>query len=104
MEKVMISKEEAEALESALEVNGGDKSSVVHWHAQNLFDGKRKPLNDLDLDTLCRALYVGYELEPSPEEQVLKIYKFYRDNGFAREVIEEVLAALNVEIKGIIAD
>lgn len=101
MEKAMISKKEAEALESALEINGGDKSGVIHWHAQNLFDGKRKPLNDLDLDTVCRALYVGYELEPAPEEQVLKIYNFYRDNGFAREVIEEVLAALNVEIQGI---
>jgi hypothetical protein len=101
MEIVKLSREEVEALESALEVNGGDKSSVIHWHAQDLFDGVRKPLNNLDLDTVCRALYVGYELEPGPEEQVLKIYNFYRDNGFAREVIEEVLSALNVEIQGI---
>jgi hypothetical protein len=101
LNKVELNQAEVDALVSALEVCGGDKASVIHWHAQNLFDGKRKPLNDLDLDTICRALYVGYELEPSPEEQVLKIYNFYRDNGFAREVIEEVLAALKVEIKQI---
>jgi len=74
MEKVMLSKEEAAALESALEVNGGDKASVVHWHAQNLWDGKRQVLNDQDLDLIIRALYVGYEIEPGPEEKLKSHY------------------------------
>ncbi|WHY75730.1 hypothetical protein QNH20_16560 [Neobacillus sp. WH10] len=101
MTKVLLSKEEIEALESALEVNGRDKANVVQWHAQNLWEGKRAPLNDLDLDTVCTSLYVGYELEPSPEDKVLNLYKFYSDNGLAREVIEEVLESFNVQIKGI---
>jgi hypothetical protein len=101
MEKVILSKDEVIALESALEVSGGDKANVVQWHVADLWDGKRAPLNDLDIDTVCKALYAGYEIEASPEEQLLKMYKFYRDNGFAREIIEEVLATLNVKVQGI---
>jgi hypothetical protein len=98
MNKVMISKDEAVALESALEVNGGDKANVVHWHAQDLWDGKRAPLNDLDLDTVCTALYVGFEIEASPEENVLA---YYITNSLNASVIEDVLDLLNIEIKGI---
>jgi hypothetical protein len=102
MEKVMISKEEAEALEAALEMSSGDRASVSQYHGANgLWDGNRKPLNDVDLETLNIALYVGYEIEPGPEESVLNIYKFYKDNGLAREVIGDVLTALNIQIKGV---
>jgi hypothetical protein len=101
MNKVMISKEEAVALESALEVGGGDKSNVVQWHAKDLWDGNRAALNNLDLDTVCAALYVGYEIEPGPEEKILDLYKFYSDNGIASEVIEEVLGIFEIPIKGI---
>jgi hypothetical protein len=101
MNKVMISKEEAAALESALEVNGGDKANVVHWHIQDLWDGKRAPLNELDLDTVCSALYVGYEIEAGPEEKVLELYESYNVGGGVRMIIKDVINRLNIQIKGI---
>jgi hypothetical protein len=63
-----------------------------------LWDGDRAPLNELDLDTVCRALYQGYEIEMDPEEKVLE---YYLKNYHAAPVIEEVLNILNVQIKGV---
>ncbi|MBO0961485.1 hypothetical protein J1P26_17400 [Neobacillus sp. MM2021_6] len=100
LKKVMLSKEEAAALESALEVNGGEKGSLVHWHARDLWDGDRAPLNNLDLNTVCSALYVGYELEESPEEKV----KEYYDNLLVPDnkmIVRATLTLLNINIKGI---
>jgi DNA-binding transcriptional MerR regulator len=90
MEKVLLSKEEAEALVSAFEISGGDKANVVHWHSQNLWDGDRAPLNELDLDTVCRALYQGYEIEAGPEEKVLDFYNNAK-NRYEKIVITKTL-------------
>ncbi|MED4206565.1 hypothetical protein [Neobacillus mesonae] len=101
MQKVLLSKKEATALKNALERSRGDKSSVIQWHSHNLWDEKTAPLNDVDLDTVCKALYVGYEVEPGPEEKVLEIYNDLEVNGRAREIVKEVLKIFNIQIKGI---
>jgi hypothetical protein len=100
MNKVMLTKTEAEALESALEVNGGDKANVVHWHAQDLWDSKRAPLNNLDLDTICRALYVGFEIEASPEDNAREFYNEVVVHGYGY-IIRHTLNLLNIKISGI---
>ena len=100
MKKVLLSKLEAEALESALEINGGDKANVVQWHARDLWESKRAPLNDIDLDTVCRALYVGYEVEQSPEEKVKNYYNDFTA-GYEKAIIVNTLNLLNIQIQGI---
>jgi argonaute-like protein implicated in RNA metabolism and viral defense len=116
MEKVLLSKEEAAALVSAFEISGGDKANVIHWHSQNIWDGDRAPLNELDLDTVCRALYVGYEIEAGPEEKVLDYFlkgQKIKDEFIASENpnsayivgnldgVKDTLNLLNIQIKGI---
>jgi hypothetical protein len=76
-----------------------------------LWDGDRAPLNELDLDTVCRALYVGYEVEDGPEEKILKQYqeqnefksKFpkteYHDGHL--DGIRITLDVFNIQVKGI---
>jgi hypothetical protein len=97
--KALLSKEEARALEVALEMSGGDRASVSQYHgADGLWDGNRKPLNDLDIETINLALYVGYEIEPGPEDKVLE---YYQNNMDAAPVIEDVLNLLNIYIPGI---
>jgi hypothetical protein len=101
MKKVIISNEEANALEIALEMCGGDKASVSQYHGvEGLWEGKRKALNDLDLETVNIALYVGYEVEPGPEEKVLEYYNEL-EHGFARGAVTVTLNILNIQIKGI---
>jgi hypothetical protein len=116
MGKVMLAKEEIEALESALEISGGDKANVVQWHSTNIWDGKQAPLNDLDLDTVCTALYVGYEIEVGPEEKIRAYFleseklhtKFYKEENPKHlyikgtiDGIKDTLNLLNIQIKGI---
>jgi hypothetical protein len=103
MNKVMISKEEAVALECALEINGGDKASVVQWHSQDLWDGKREVLNNLDLDTVIRALYVGFEIEPSPEAKVREYYvnMLFANGETYAEIIKHTLDLLGTKVEGI---
>jgi hypothetical protein len=103
MKIVMLSKIEAEAISSALEVNGGDKAALVHWHAQDLWDGDRQPLNDLDLDTVIRALYVGFEIEPSPEAKVREYYvnMLFANGETYAEIIKCTLDLLGTKVEGI---
>lgn len=101
MKKIQISKEEAVALESVLEVNDGDKASVVHWHARELWTENRSCLNDLDLDTICTALYVGYEIEPCPEDKVLDFYEVNAKNHHIEYAVRHTLNLLNIQVKGI---
>lgn len=104
MEKVMIAKEEAVALESALEISGGDKAHIVEWHSKDLWTDKQAELNDMDLNTLCTALYVGYEIEPGPEEKILNHFNGVRGDNYGigfREGIKVALANFNIQIQGI---
>jgi hypothetical protein len=108
MNKVTILKEAALALENALEGVNGDKESVSQYHATGgLWEGKCQALNDLGLKEINIALYVGYEIEPGPEEKVLV---FYRSLNPSREfsaewhmsvAVTKTLNLLNVQIKGI---
>jgi hypothetical protein len=101
VEKVLLTKEQAEALESAFEICGGSKANVVDSHITEIWDGKQAELNKVDLNTLCTALYVGYEVEPGPEDRVLEIYNSHPTSGYTRKVISEVLDAYDIKVKGI---
>lgn len=69
MSKAKLTMEQIEALESALEVS--NKEEVIRWHIQDLWSGKREPLNKLPLEKLIVALYIGYEMELSKEKKLL---------------------------------
>jgi hypothetical protein len=105
--KVVLTNEQAEALESALDLQGSNLANVVEWHATNLWDGKRKALNGLQLDTLIRALYVGYEVEPSRDEKLRALYMEHKvPNGPGYHLgvlcgIQEVLNIYGIKVRGV---
>jgi hypothetical protein len=100
MGKVMLSKEQSKALENAQFVSCGNNADIIRWHVTELFDGVRAPLNELSLDTICRALYVGYEVEPDPEVRVLEVFE-HAPGVHARQAIMDVLEIYNIQVKGI---
>lgn len=65
MEKIKIAKEQADAIEKAWKMTG-NKVFIIRMHDRDgsvLIDG-REQLGDISTDTLIRALYIGYEVEP----------------------------------------
>lgn len=106
MEKVTLTKGQTVALDMARE--NLFASEVVATHARLLTDdndswsGRYEPLNRLKLDEVIRALYIGYEVEQTPEEKVFEYYKYKLSHSpTGRDTTQHVLDLLGIKIKGI---
>ena len=101
MEKLKVSKEIKEQLDYVTSVS--DNKNILRTHTEEGWKN-RYVLNQLTLEELCICLYIGYELEESPEQLLLKKYKNVSKNDFGNGVkcgIEFTLYMLNIEIEGI---
>lgn len=113
MEKAQLTQEQIDALEIALR----DRQSavnVVRTHMNGMtnnvcygWSADRVALNQLDLDTVIRALYIGYERKLTKEELVKE---YYRDQFVntpinkqdkATSAIIKTLNFLGVQIEGV---
>ena len=65
MGKVKITQEQADEIEYLLE-DGGNKKAIVLIKVYDWFH-KSIIINSIELDTLIRALYIGYEIEETFE-------------------------------------
>jgi len=116
MDKIILTKRQAVALEKALE-NNFTKENVLKTHASIQFEERGqwkgdnyKYLNEISLEGMAIALYVGYEVEETPEEKVLKKLKYVSSEeadftteyycGFMDGIVS-VLLAYGIQIKGI---
>jgi hypothetical protein len=98
--KVLLTKEQAEALDSAVKSSRGFNEEIIKWKVNELFSDEEAPLNHLQLDTLIQALYIGFEVEPSPEEKITKIYK--EAQGFYKKYIAEASGSFHAgQLEGI---
>lgn len=79
MEKVMVTKEQAEVIRKKIAKFGRQMTLTNHAHGfSDLGDLKREyawvgesaVLNDLSVDEMARALYIGYEVEETTEEKI----------------------------------
>ena len=77
--KVKLTKEQAKAIEIVktnmiVSLNHELKNVLLGNINNREWFHEYEPLNDMDLDTLIKALYIGYEVEQTPEEKVLEYY------------------------------
>lgn len=99
-----VSREVTEALNDRLAYD--KPSEIIKISARNGWEergvGNYGFLNcrHLDLDTLIKALYVGYEIGKTPEE---RIFEYYQDAQWVqmKDAIIFVLETLDVQIKGV---
>ena len=68
-QKVVLTQEQADAVESAKKRYGKDQflyefSRMLHEISPLQFTGSLGPINDLALHRVAKALYIGYEVEP----------------------------------------
>ncbi|OLS39101.1 hypothetical protein [Bacillus sp. MRMR6] len=113
--KVVLTKEQAEAIEYWLNTYTGGKEELIKIQITDAeWVDECESLNAITLDTLIRALYVGFEIEPSPEEKMVQIYKdaqrFYKKyiaeasgtfHAGQLEGIQITLDLFNIKIKGV---
>ena len=112
-EKVKVSRETANALETALD--RGSKETLLIYHCSGFTDeGKLQEgsvwtqqeyigLNFLSPEELAIALYVGYEIEETPEEKFLRVYRMDLERNrldFA-DGMKYALETLGIKIKGV---
>ena len=89
-QKVVLTQEQADAVESAKKRYGKDQflyefSRMLHEISPLQFTGSLGPINDLALHRVAKALYIGYEVEPS-----IKIGDFVDIGLFGISKITEV--------------
>lgn len=110
MDKVVLTKEQAEAIENIKEVYS-DYTFIIKSHVEDSdgWFGKSEPLNDLNLDSLIRALYIGYEVEQTREEKLVQEYWQHKQKdvtawGYYADGIKAAIDILDITIEGINGD
>ncbi|MGG3504709.1 hypothetical protein ABES58_04410 [Paenibacillus lautus] len=76
---VRLTQEQADALILIMKHKPADEIVLSHSAtfilAQNRWKDKLGPLNDLSMDDMIRAIYFGYEIVRTPEEQLLQEFE-----------------------------
>jgi hypothetical protein len=107
-DKAKLTKEQAQTIGYFKESDDWTNSSLVEAHAYNpnRWEDSGSPINGMPVDTLIRALYIGYEVEQTPEEQLLQYYKMQKnsvsdDQERTEVAIVRVLEFLKIKVKDI---
>jgi hypothetical protein len=104
-DKVKLTREQAECLKENELMHGTEKLVQIHAIDPNGWLDNN-PLHGLPLDTIIRALYIGYEVEQTPEEKLLQYYTVQKnsvsdDQERTEVAIVRVLEFLGMKVKGI---
>lgn len=98
MDKVKITQEQADEI-----VDAKQKYENILILEMYEIAGKMHYCDNLDRDTFIRAVYIGYEVEDTPEDKVWNYYKELLKNcdekGYM--AVRTVLKLLGKEIRGI---
>jgi hypothetical protein len=96
--KTVLTKHQADAIEHWLCSYVGGKESLIKHHILNgEWIDETSALNGMPLDTLISALYVGYDIEKSPEER-LKDYFNELNPAIDTECITRIAIKKTLEI------
>lgn len=77
-QKVTLTKPQADAVQYALEAYNNNPEEVVYYHVAPGGNWIWPALNEIPLQSLVLALYVGYDVEepePTPEERIRAKYE-----------------------------
>lgn len=109
VEKAILTQEQADILSKLL--RGFPISELAFDYAEGDFLFIPEELRHIGLHDFMTAIYVGYEVEKSPTEKVREIYANYEDKKYGhcdqfsandiKQVIKDVLEALEVKVEGV---
>lgn len=100
MEKMKVSEELGKALDFLIKSYGRDNDIILKFHSNTSYPwvGKTiEPLNKLSLEDMAKCLIIGYEVEKTPEEKILKIYNNDAiDNMYNKDFNDGIENTLNI--------
>lgn len=94
--EVVLTKEQAQGLESTLAVL--TRAKIIQNHCCKWDKGI---LATIDTDTLCRAIYQGYTVEKTPEEELAELYNNDNMDEVRKRAIESTLRILKITVPGV---
>ncbi|MGG4090613.1 hypothetical protein [Paenibacillus lautus] len=101
---VRLTQEQADALRLVLQIQQPDEIVLSHSATfiitQNRWKDALDPLNDLTMDEMIRALYFGYEIARTPEEQLLQEFEQAEGRYGADSIAFRTGLQMAVEILG----
>lgn len=103
-EKVVIKKDQAEDIEELLRIKSKELIVKQHLNGPGNWIADYDSLNWMVTDTLIKALYIGYEVEKTPEEKLVEYYKELKFNASSADIafgITETLKILGLKVEGI---
>lgn len=103
-EKVKLTKEQAIVIEDIKKYRVPENTITTHFNCGlGGWVDEYISLNGMPLDTLIRALYIGYEVEQTVEEQLKDYYESIMryDHIEEAEVFKSVLNIIGMKVKGI---
>jgi hypothetical protein len=118
MSKPLLTKEQAKAMEAILKtIESGDvmtlstKAKAVAYKLDDYgFVGSRREADSISDDDFIAALYIGWEVEQTPEEKVREYYERSKPTGHHCEMqpgdfkvmaIRHTLNLLGIKIEGV---
>jgi len=103
IKKPVITKEQADAIETFLEKGTKEDLLTAKVHCCH-FGDEYSGINTIDIMMLAAALINGYEVEKTPEEKVREYYESYGGSPSAmerKEAVQDTLDLLGIEIEGV---
>jgi hypothetical protein len=101
--KAKLTKQQAEAIETMLEDETCDRIVSVRVRDGSKFIRPCESINDMDLNTLIIALYIGYEVEQTEQEKInglfckiksLEDYPYATAQTYYTQAVVDTLEAL----------
>jgi hypothetical protein len=101
MEKVKLTMGQAQDIESLKHNYKMTEESILEmcFRDRSFFKYKAENIAHIPLDTLIRALYIGYEAEETPEDKVREY--FLHQNEPAQNVIIHTLNLIGKSVEGV---
>jgi len=101
IEKVKLPRDVAEVIERYRGL-GCTNEGFVHDHIKSgIYHAQDAALSGFNLDTLIRALYIGYEVEEIPEDMLLRYYENLAEKYNGQIAIKAALNILGIKVKGV---
>lgn len=99
---VKVNKELGQALNKVLGQWRWGRAKIVEYAVKRKYKNDNlKVLHKTDLDLLIKAVYIGYEVVKTQDEEIQELFEAIPEGHEGRLIVHEMLNVLNKKVVGI---